>query len=99
MKKILYTLTLPVVNIFAYHLYFFLILTFFSFFFFFNDTATTEIYTFPTRRSSDLSSPSRSRRVSSRLPAQHPSGRERSCRDEARRASSRERNSPWRARR
>src|SRR5438128_8587897 len=24
------------------------------FFFFFNDTATTEIYTFPTRRSSDL---------------------------------------------
>src|SRR2546427_8466289 len=25
-----------------------------SFFFFFNDTATTEIYTFPTRRSSDL---------------------------------------------
>src|SRR5450755_5087336 len=28
---------------------------FFSFFFFFfNDTATTEIYTFPTRRSSDL---------------------------------------------
>src|SRR5271169_823966 len=24
-------------------------------FFFFNDTATTEIYTFPTRRSSDLS--------------------------------------------
>src|SRR5438874_6235838 len=27
---------------------------FFFFFFFFNDTATTEIYTFPTRRSSDL---------------------------------------------
>src|SRR5207245_9691681 len=26
----------------------------FSFFFFFNDPATTEIYTFPTRRSSDL---------------------------------------------
>src|SRR3954465_5520316 len=26
----------------------------FVFFFFFNDTATTEIYTFPTRRSSDL---------------------------------------------
>src|SRR6266568_1135139 len=26
----------------------------FLFFFFFNDTATTEIYTFPTRRSSDL---------------------------------------------
>src|SRR2546430_4688939 len=26
----------------------------FSFFFFFNDTATTEIYTLPTRRSSDL---------------------------------------------
>src|SRR3990167_6233033 len=26
-------------------------------FFFFNDTATTEIYTFPTRRSSDLRSP------------------------------------------
>src|SRR5260221_2418034 len=26
-------------------------------FFFFNDTATTEIYTFPTRRSSDLSVP------------------------------------------
>src|SRR6478735_1344738 len=27
---------------------------FIFFFFFFNDTATTEIYTFPTRRSSDL---------------------------------------------
>src|SRR5687767_15294234 len=27
------------------------------FFFFFNDTATTEIYTFPTRRSSDLNRP------------------------------------------
>src|SRR6266571_6048358 len=27
---------------------------FFFFFFFFNDTATTEIYTFPTLRSSDL---------------------------------------------
>src|SRR3972149_10954624 len=26
----------------------------YPFFFFFNDTATTEIYTFPTRRSSDL---------------------------------------------
>ena len=26
-------------------------------FFFFNDTATTEIYTFPTRRSSDLPAP------------------------------------------
>src|SRR2546426_12633811 len=31
------------------------LLPLFSFFFFFNDTATTEIYTFPTRRSSDLS--------------------------------------------
>src|SRR6266850_5125721 len=36
-------------------LFFFIaILYFFFFFFFFNDTATTEIYTFPTRRSSDL---------------------------------------------
>src|SRR6266853_1949327 len=29
-------------------------LLFIVYFFFFNDTATTEIYTFPTRRSSDL---------------------------------------------
>src|SRR2546426_10614629 len=36
--------------------FFFLVFLFFFFFFFFffNDTATTEIYTFPTRRSSDL---------------------------------------------
>src|SRR2546429_10014939 len=32
-------------------------LPFTFFFFFFNDTATTEIYTFPTRRSSDLLKP------------------------------------------
>src|SRR6266478_6894183 len=30
------------------------IASFGTYFFFFNDTATTEIYTFPTRRSSDL---------------------------------------------
>src|SRR2546430_7270422 len=33
------------------------VLLYLFFFFFFNDTATTEIYTFPTRRSSDLASP------------------------------------------
>src|SRR6266545_7612362 len=46
----------------------------FFFFFFFNDTATTEIYTFPTRRSSDLA-----RRCSARTPRPRrrcrPSGR------------------------
>src|SRR6266700_7501765 len=37
------------------------------FFFFFNDTATTEIYTFPTRRSSDLA-------ASAEHPMLRPSG-------------------------
>src|SRR5256885_15877412 len=37
------------------------VLFFLLFFFFFNDTATTEIYTFPTRRSSDLYALSRAR--------------------------------------
>src|SRR3712207_8128287 len=35
-----------------------------SLFFFFNDTATTEIYTFPTRRSSDLHEQVGERRLS-----------------------------------
>src|SRR6266576_2057882 len=35
-------------------MYFHAFCFFFFFFFFFNDTATTEIYTFPTRLSSDL---------------------------------------------
>src|SRR2546430_8960476 len=44
----------------------------FFFFFFFNDTATTEIYTFPTRRSSDLVSSRARPRPRRRCPHRRP---------------------------
>src|SRR5215510_15732493 len=55
--------------------FFIYFMSFFFFFFFFNDTATTEIYTLPTRRSSDLRGGGLQQRVVD--PALHVPGQQR----------------------
>ena len=50
----MYTILIFFIFILLFFFYFLFLFFFYYLFFFFNDTATTENYTFPTRRTSDL---------------------------------------------